>query len=89
MCYTLYSSTAELQTTKTTEKKEGDKLAVRYMCKWFIDEESAVKFQKEHGGVLYKNVPRSRTKKDHLYAGMVFGFDAEKYPYSVNWNESV
>ena len=51
--------------------------------------QEAQKFQKSNGGVLYKNIPRSRTKKDHLYAGMVFGFDTEKYPFSVNWNETI
>ena len=62
---------------------------IRYMCKWFENEEDAKKYQKENRGVLYKNVPRSRTKKDHLYAGMIFGFNPEAYPYSVNWNEVV
>lgn len=62
---------------------------VMYRCKWFKTEEAAKKYQKENRGVLYKNTPRSRTRKDHLYAGMVFGFNPEVFPYSVNWNEIV
>ena len=58
---------------------------VIYRCRWFVDEASAKKFQKEHGGAMYKAT--GRTKKDHAYAGMMFGFDCQKYPYSVNWNE--
>ena len=61
----------------------------RYMCRWFKTLEEAQKFQKEHGGVLYKNIPRSRTKKDHQLAGYMFGFDSNEYKFSVNWNEEV
>lgn len=57
-----------------------------YACRWFTDEEEAKKFQKENGGALYRGVPNSRTKKDHLISASMFGFDAEKFPYSVNWN---
>lgn len=56
-----------------------------YMAKWFTNEEDAKKFQKEHGGTLYKNVPRSRTKRDHLVTAAMMGFDPVKFPYSVNW----
>lgn len=59
----------------------------RYMCRWFKTLEEAQRFQKEHGGVLYKNIPRSRTKRDHHLAGYMFGFDSEEYKFSVNWNE--
>jgi hypothetical protein len=58
-----------------------------YKCRWFETLEAAQKFQKEHGGVLYKGTPRSHSKKDHIFAGFMFNFDAEKYPFSVNWNE--
>jgi len=57
-----------------------------YFAKWFKDEEEAKAFQKAHGGALYKNVPRSRTKVDHLVTACMMGFDPEEYRYSVNWN---
>ena len=57
-----------------------------YIAKWFVDKEEAKKFQKEHGGALYKNEPRSRTRNDHLTTALMMGFDPDKYPYSVNWN---
>lgn len=57
-----------------------------YMAKWFTNEDEAKKFQKENGGVLYKNVPRSRTKRDHLVTAAMMGFDPVEFPYSVNWN---
>ena len=60
-----------------------------YRGKAFKTEAEAKKFQKEHGGVLYKNVPRSRTKQDHILAAYMFHFDPEEYRYSVNWNEVV
>ena len=59
---------------------------MRYNGRWFKTEEEAKAFQKEHGGALYKNTPRSRTKRDHEIASMTFGFDPDEYPYSVNWN---
>lgn len=58
-----------------------------YYAKWFKTEEEAKRFQKEHGGALYKNVPKSRTKRDHEIASYMFGFDKDEYPYSVNWNK--
>ena len=57
-----------------------------YHCKWFKIEEDAIVFQKEHGGVLYKNVKHSRTREDHRIASYLFHFNAEEFPYSVNWN---
>lgn len=61
----------------------------RYMCRWFKTEEEAKVFQKKNGGVLYKNIKRSRTKQDHLIAAIMFGFDPEEFRYSVNWNEFI
>jgi hypothetical protein len=58
-----------------------------YRGAWFKTEEEAKAFLKKNGGVLYKNVPRSRTKTDHQIAGAMFGFDANEYKYSVNWTE--
>lgn len=58
-----------------------------YMAKWFKRLEDAKEFQKEHGGALYKNVPRSRTKQDHKITAVMMGFNPEEFPYSVNWNE--
>ena len=58
-----------------------------YMAKWFKDEEDAKCFQKKHGyGALYKNVPRSKTRRDHLVTAAMMGFDPDEFPYSVNWN---
>ena len=61
-----------------------------YMTAWFKTEQEAKEFQKnEHSGALYKGTPRSRTKQDHMIAAFMHGFDPEKYPFSVNWNEAV
>ena len=54
-----------------------------YYGNWFKDEQDAKNFQKEHGGILCKNTPRSRTKKDHFDNAMMFGFDPEKFKFSV------
>jgi len=62
---------------------------IKYKAKPFKTLEEAQEFKKKHGGVLYKDVPRSRTKKDHLLAAQMFGFNAEKYHFSVNWNEVI
>lgn len=57
-----------------------------YYAKWFKDEAEAKKFQKKNGGVLYKNVPKSRTRKDHILTSVMMDFDPEEFPYSVNWS---
>lgn len=57
-----------------------------YLCKWFKDKEEAKKYHKSHGGAFYRNEPYSRTKKDHLEAAAMFGFDPNEFKYSVNWN---
>lgn len=58
-----------------------------YCAKWFKTEGEAKKFQKQHGGTLYRNVKGSHTKTDHKVTAYMFRFDANEYPYSVNWNE--
>lgn len=65
--------------------RRGEKEKTMYYARWFKNEEDAKKFQKEHGGVLYKNVPKSRTKRDHLDTATMMGFDPEEFRYSVNW----
>ena len=56
-----------------------------YMAKWFKDEQDAKTFQREHGGALYKNTPRSRTRIDHLTTAAMMGFDPDEFKFSVNW----
>ena len=60
-----------------------------YRAKWFKDEEEAKAFKKAHGGVLYKNVPKSRTKRDHIITSIMMGFDPNEFKYSVNWTEMI
>ena len=55
-----------------------------WYAEWFKTLKEAKKCQKEKGGVLYKNEPRSRSKKDHLIVAQACGFDPDQYPYSVN-----
>lgn len=64
---------------------EGRKETLMYYAKWFKEEEDAKRFQQEHGGSLYKNVPRSRTRQDHLTTAAMMGFDPNEFRYSVNW----
>jgi len=60
-----------------------------YVGKWFKTKDEAIAYQKTHGGALYKNEKYSRTKKDHLIAGMMFEFDPEEYKYSLHWTRRV
>lgn len=64
-----------------------------YNNKFFKTREEAVAFQRQHGGALYSNTPKSRTKKDYR-AEMAVAFDARmelvnpnETPYCVAWNE--
>ena len=50
---------------------------------WFKTEEEAKKFQKEHGGQICKNSPRSRTKGDVILHSVIFGFDPDKFRFTV------
>lgn len=65
-----------------------------YCNKFFKTEEEAKKFQKEFGyGALYKNTPRSRSKKDFMVEAKLIAClpddYIEKHPYCVAWNEKV
>jgi len=64
-----------------------------YNNKFFERREDAVEFQKAHGGVLYSDTPRSKTKRQ-FHAEMTVAFDARREivkssetPYCVAWNE--
>lgn len=64
-----------------------------YNNRFFKTREEARDFQKQHGGVLYSNTPKSRTKKA-FRAEMAIAFDARMEavdgnatPYCVAWNE--
>ena len=66
---------------------------MRYNNKFFTTKEEAKAFQKQHGGVFYSCVPRSKHKIDFA-AEMAVAWDArreavdpEKTPYCVAWNE--
>lgn len=63
-----------------------------YYNRFFKTLEDARAFQRIHGGVLYSNVPRSRTKQDYK-AEMAVALDArqevvnpEDTPFVVAWN---
>lgn len=59
-----------------------------YRGEWFKTREEAEARQKELGyGVIYSNAKYSKTKRDHTIAAMMFGFDPNEYPYSLNWNQ--
>ena len=67
---------------------------MRYNNKFFATKEEAQAFQKEHGGVLYSDTPRSKTKRAFQIEKVV-AFDARmevvdgtKTPYCVAWNEN-
>ena len=68
-------------------------IKVRYCNKFFKTEEQAKAFQKERGyGVLYKNTPHSRTKKQYETEADMMGVsqkEREKHPFVVAWNEKV
>lgn len=53
-----------------------------WRVKWFETESEAKKYQKEHGGSINHGTVRSQ-KTDHLFWALKFGFDPEKYPYTV------
>ena len=54
-----------------------------YYGNWFKEKQDAINFQKEHGGILCKNEPRSRSKYEHYDNASMFGFDPEEFKYSV------
>lgn len=55
--------------------------------KWFKTEKEAQRYQEQHGGMLCKNKPRSRSKHYHLLAADVLGFDPVAFPFSIQKNE--
>ncbi len=55
--------------------------------KWFRTEEGAKAYQKKHGGIICRNVPRSHTKSYHLQAASALGFNPDDFKYSVHKNE--
>lgn len=57
-----------------------------WSCKFFRTEAGARKYQKDYGGMICKNVPRSRSKADHLIAAAALGVDGQKFPFSVHKN---
>lgn len=54
-----------------------------YYGNWFKNEVDARNFQKEHGGILSKNTPRSRSKREHYDNAAMFGFNPDEFKYSV------
>jgi len=56
-----------------------------YCAKWFKSLEDAKAFQKVRNGALYRNDPKSRTRRDHIVTAAMMGFDPEEFRYSVNW----
>lgn len=62
-----------------------------YMWQFCKTEEEAKAFAKKNGrGVIYKNIPRSRTKTDYkvtLQMAEKPEVFSEEYPYVVCWNE--
>lgn len=60
--------------------------------KGFKTKEEAVKFQKEHGGMLCYDKRTPKTNKptgvgiDYGFAVHLGGLDSAKYPYCVQWN---
>ncbi len=64
---------------------------MRYYYKFFKTEEEARTFQKENGGALYKNTPRSRTKRSYAVEAGMAGVDpngdfCKERPYVIAWN---
>lgn len=60
-----------------------------YARKFFKTKEAAKAFQKAHGGVLYADVPNSRTRQDYAIEAALGGLTAsqrEARPYCVAWN---
>lgn len=67
---------------------------MRYNNRFFKTKEEAVAFQKQHGGAIYSNAPRSRSKTDYHVETMVAWdarhevIDPNLMPWCVAWNES-
>lgn len=66
----------------------------RFNNKFFPTRDEAFAFRKEHGGVVYSNTPRSKTKGS-FQAEVVVAYDArreivdvKKTPWCVAWNET-
>lgn len=64
-----------------------------YCNKFFKTEDEAKAFQKSHGGALYKNIKRSRTRESYrveaimaVQGGWMHSTDADTHPYCVAWN---
>lgn len=64
-----------------------------YNNKFFKTREEAKAFQKEHGGAIYSNTPKSKTKRS-FRVEMTVAFDARnefvnpnETPWCVAWNE--
>lgn len=64
-----------------------------YCNKFFETQEEALAFQRSHGGALYKNIKRSRTKESYrveammaIDGGWLRSADIETHPYCVAWS---
>lgn len=65
-------------------------MAIKYMVKGFESLDSAKAWVKEKGyGVIYTNLPHSKTQKDWAVSCEMIGLDKEKNPVTVNWNENI
>ncbi len=51
----------------------------------FRTKEQALKYQKEHNGMLCSKEKYSRTKQDYEFAVHLGGLDEKKYPYCLIW----
>lgn len=59
-----------------------------YANKFFKTEAQALKFKKKNGGVLYKNVKYSHTKKDYEIEACIANISSEvkdTHPYCIAW----
>lgn len=67
---------------------------MKYNNKFFGTREEAKAFQKEHGGVIYSDTPRSKTKSSFQIEMMVARdarmevVNAANTPWCVAWNEN-
>ena len=66
---------------------------MRYHNKFFATRAEAAAFQREHGGAIYSDTPRSRTKRE-FHIEIAIAFDARREiisasatPWCVAWNE--
>lgn len=60
-----------------------------YAQKFFKTKEKAQTFQKKHGGVLYADVPGSRTRNDYRVEACLAELpeiERKARPYCVAWN---